>query len=146
MAAVPVCVHSGGGLHACRHWNLLCGRGVCSACTSNEQWTHNDLFQFGFSELKLQHETGKTWANFFFVIFICYFQTLWWLVWITTIALCWQPSAGMSGKNQLCEVDSGQTNIILDIEESRGNSKCNSLDNLYREIEDNEFTQRILCD
>lgn len=27
----------------------------------------------------------------------------------------------------LCEVESGQSNIILDIEESRGNGKCNVL-------------------
>lgn len=27
----------------------------------------------------------------------------------------------------LCEVESGQSNIILDIEESRGNGKCDVL-------------------
>lgn len=30
---------------------------------------------------------------------------------------------GIAAKNQLCEVETGQTNIILDIEESRGNCK-----------------------
>lgn len=29
----------------------------------------------------------------------------------------------VDGKQQLCEVETGQTNIILDIEESRGNGK-----------------------
>lgn len=32
---------------------------------------------------------------------------------------------GIFGKTQLCEVETGQTNIILDIEESRG--KCEYL-------------------
>lgn len=30
---------------------------------------------------------------------------------------------GIFGKTQLCEVETGQTNIILDIEESRGSCK-----------------------
>lgn len=33
---------------------------------------------------------------------------------------------GIAAKNQLCEVETGQTNIILDIEESRGNCKCDT--------------------
>lgn len=31
--------------------------------------------------------------------------------------------AGILGKSQMCEVETGQTNIILDIEESRGDCK-----------------------
>lgn len=39
------------------------------------------------------------------------------------MSLCGRTAAAMTGKNSLCEVETGQTNIILDIEESRGNSK-----------------------
>ncbi|XP_031622163.1 cadherin-99C isoform X2 [Contarinia nasturtii] len=45
-----------------------------------------------------------------------------WLAWLVSlnILLC-RASIGTWAKNQLCEVETGQTNIILDIEESRGN-------------------------
>lgn len=34
-----------------------------------------------------------------------------------------QSVRGIFGKTQFCEVETGQTNIILDIEESRGSCK-----------------------
>lgn len=39
-----------------------------------------------------------------------------------------QTVRGIFGKTQLCEVETGQTNIILDIEESRGSCKYIFLD------------------
>nr|XP_036227914.1 cadherin-99C-like [Bactrocera oleae] len=36
------------------------------------------------------------------------------------LLLSCQGISGILGKSQLCEVETGQTNIILDIEESRG--------------------------
>lgn len=38
---------------------------------------------------------------------------------------------GIAGKLQLCEVETGQTNIILDIEESRGDCEFNALTKQY---------------
>lgn len=60
----------------------------------------------------------------------CVFGLVWfhfqihWLAWLVSlnILLC-RASIGAWAKNQLCEVETGQTNIILDIEESRANCK-----------------------
>lgn len=49
---------------------------------------------------------------------------VYWLAWLVSfnILLC-RSTVGTWAKNQLCEVETGQTNIILDIEESRGSCK-----------------------
>lgn len=64
----------------------------------------------------------STYIFFFFII--CMFQIRW-LAWLISlnILLC-RATIGAYAKNQLCEVETGQTNIILDIEESRANCKC----------------------
>lgn len=58
----------------------------------------------------------------FFVPFRRYLQTSWlWMLY--TILLSCHTVRGAWGKLQPCEVETGQTNIIMDMEESRGNCK-----------------------
>ncbi|KAL9892419.1 cadherin 99C isoform 2-T4 [Glossina fuscipes fuscipes] len=51
----------------------------------------------------------------------CHYLTYLTVVYILLIVmLCCHNAVGVLGKSQMCEVETGQTNIILDIEESRG--------------------------
>lgn len=56
-----------------------------------------------------------------FFCFNYFLQTLW--LWMLMVLLFCQSVRGIFGKTQFCEVETGQTNIILDIEESRGSCK-----------------------
>lgn len=44
-------------------------------------------------------------------------------MWLLRALLVCQAVRSAVGKMQLCDVESGQTNIIVDIEESRGSCK-----------------------
>uniref|UniRef100_A0A1B0ACM0 Uncharacterized protein n=1 Tax=Glossina pallidipes TaxID=7398 RepID=A0A1B0ACM0_GLOPL len=53
----------------------------------------------------------------------CHYLTYLTVVYILLIVmLCCHNAVGVLGKSQMCEVETGQTNIILDIEESRVNN------------------------
>lgn len=49
------------------------------------------------------------------------------------LLLSCQRIGGILGKSQLCEVETGQTNIILDIEESRGDCKYSALNHFMQQ-------------
>lgn len=63
-----------------------------------------------------------------FIVFLFFSQTRYrfhcfQVFWITLINLLCSFDAHTAAKNRLCEIETGQSNIILDIEESRGNCK-----------------------
>ena len=60
---------------------------------------------------------------------------------LTILFLC-HSVRGIFGKTQFCEVETGQTNIILDIEESRGSCKYTNL--ILRNILIKKFTENII--
>lgn len=81
-------------------------------------FTYHHLFMLCSSNSYIY--TSK--SNFNFDLF---FSQIHWLAWMVSLnlLLC-RSMIGTWAKNQLCEVETGQTNIILDIEESRGDRKC----------------------
>uniref|UniRef100_A0A1B0BWI8 Uncharacterized protein n=1 Tax=Glossina palpalis gambiensis TaxID=67801 RepID=A0A1B0BWI8_9MUSC len=68
----------------------------------------------------------------------CHYLTYLTVVYILLIVmLCCHNAVGVLGKSQMCEVETGQTNIILDIEESRGD--------LYGDLLETKAPQDILA-